>query len=465
MPQSNPSSIWNALVASSDGRDFSIDCAGARVSNCALLAGSILDGRADELRERSVVIVTRNQLTAALALLELDGIARRIVLYPSELSLDHLPFVISAAGVDAIVSDRTTFGPTMPSVRCFMPCARELVVKSYDRSSQCQTEWVLLTSGTVGPPKLVVHTLSSLTGAIKRNQNQTAKVVWSTFYDIRRYGGLQIFLRAILTGASLVISSPEEPTASFLVRAGSQGVTHISGTPTHWRRALMSPSVQLISPEYVRLSGEISDEAILNQLRATYPKAKISHAFASTEAGVAFEVDDGSSGFPANVVHQTPEVEMKVENRTLWIRSSRTASRYLGDAAPNLKDADGFVDTGDMLELRDGRYYFVGRRDGLINVGGLKVHPEEVEAVINRHPDVRMSLVRAKKNPVTGAIVVADVVLNQSSRSLSLEVGVIQGDIIRFCRETLSSHKVPAMINFVPTLAIAESGKMMRGNA
>jgi len=76
-----------------------------------------------------------------------------------------------------------------------------------------------------------------------------------------------------------------------------------------------------------------------------------------------------------------------------------------------------------------------------------------------------MSLVRAKKNPVTGAIVVADVVLNQSSRSLSLEVGVIQGDIIRFCRETLSSHKVPAMINFVPTLAIAESGKMMRGNA
>ena len=64
-----------------------------------------------------------------------------------------------------------------------------------------------------------------------------------------------------------------------------------------------------------------------------------------------------------------------------------------------------------MLELRDGRYHFVGRRDGVINVGGMKVHPEEVEAVINRHPRVRMSLVRTEKNPITGALVVADVVL------------------------------------------------------
>ena len=75
-----------------------------------------------------------------------------------------------------------------------------------------------------------------------------------------------------------------------------------------------------------------------------------------------------------------------------------------------LRDADGFVDTGDMVELRGDRYYFVGRRDGIINVGGLKVHPEEVEAVINAHPGVQMSLVKARRNPITGAVVVADVV-------------------------------------------------------
>ena len=69
-----------------------------------------------------------------------------------------------------------------------------------------------------------------------------------------------------------------------------------------------------------------------------------------------------------------------------------------------------------MVELRGDRYHFVGRRGGVINVGGLKVHPEEIEAVINRHPAVRMSLVRGRRNPITGAIVVAEVVLQRPAR-------------------------------------------------
>ena len=465
MSQNNPSSLWNALVATGDGRDSFIGGAEACVPRSALVTGSILDGRADELRGCSVVVVTANQLTAALTLFELDGIARRIILYPGELTLDYLPFVVEAAEVDAVVSDRTTFGSNIPHVRYFMPCAHKIVPQNYDRSGQCQTEWVLLTSGTVGPPKLVVHTLSSLTGVIRPNQSQPGNVVWSTFYDIRRYGGLQIFLRATLTGTSLILSSPEESTSDFLARAGAHGVTHISGTPSHWRRALMSPSARLMSPEYVRLSGEIADQAILNQLKTAYPQARLAHAFATTEAGVAFEVNDGDSGFPAGVVEQTPNVEMKIEDQTLRIRSSRTANRYLGDHAPEIKDADGFVDTRDMVELRNGRYFFVGRRDGIINVGGIKVHPEEVEAVINQHPSVRMSMVHAKKNPVTGAIVVADVILSASATPPASEGNALQREIMHFCRQTLSSYKVPAMINFVSTLPISESGKIARSNA
>ena len=103
-------------------------------------------------------------------------------------------------------------------------------------------------------------------------------------------------------------------------------------------------------------------------------------------------------------------VEMKVVDGSLRIRSPRTASRYVGGEQA-LADADGFVDTGDIVERRGDRYYFVGRKGGIINIGGLKVHPEEIEAVINRHPQVRMSLVRPKRSPITGAIVVADVVL------------------------------------------------------
>jgi acyl-coenzyme A synthetase/AMP-(fatty) acid ligase len=118
-----------------------------------------------------------------------------------------------------------------------------------------------------------------------------------------------------------------------------------------------------------------------------------------------------------------------------------------------------------MLELRGDRYYFVGRRDGVINIGGLKVHPEEVEAVINRHPQVRMSLVRTRKNPITGAIVVADVVLRAAPESANNDLRELQHDILLLCRKALPSHKVPAAIEFVPSLAVAETGKVTRQHA
>jgi acyl-coenzyme A synthetase/AMP-(fatty) acid ligase len=180
---------------------------------------------------------------------------------------------------------------------------------------------------------------------------------------------------------------------------------------------------------------------------------------------VAFEVNDGESGFPAALLEGTPGVEMKVEDGTLRVRSSRTASRYLGDNAPSLGAVDGFVDTGDLVELRDGRYHFMGRRDGVINVAGLKVYPEEIEAVINRHPEVQMSLVKAKKSPVTGSLVVADVVLKLDPSSESNDRRATREDILQLCRETLSAYKVPAIINIVPSLTVAESGKVMRKNA
>ena len=114
------------------------------------------------------------------------------------------------------------------------------------------------------------------------------------------------------------------------------------------------------------------------------------------------------------------------------------------------------------MELRDGRYYFVGRSGGIINVGGLKVHPEEVEAVINSHPRVRMSLVRSRRNPITGAIVTADVVLAAGSGSASDEH--IRQEILDACRTTLAAHKVPALIRFVPSLEMSASGKLIRPN-
>jgi acyl-coenzyme A synthetase/AMP-(fatty) acid ligase len=319
-------------------------------------------------------------------------------------------------------------------------------------------------SGTSGVPKIVRHSLEGLCGAIlAEGSSRGAPAVWATFYDIRRYGGLQIFLRAIIGGGSLALSSPGEALADHIARLSAAGVTHISGTPSHWRKLLMSGSAAGFAPRYVRLSGEIADQAVLDGLKQAFPDASVGHAYASTEAGVGFAVNDGLEGFPAGMIGPDRDgVEMKVVDGSLRIRSRRAASAYVGKAVSALTDAGGFVDTGDMVELRGDRYYFVGRRGGIINIGGLKVHPEEIEAVINRHPDVRMSRAKSRKSPITGAIVTADVVLAEGAADRAKE---IRDQILANCRAQLAAHKTPAVIRFVEALDVTAAGKLARSDA
>lgn len=464
MRQPAAEALWQRLSAAENLADRWLYGADASLPLEALTRRSSLGGRLDELRGRSVLVATKDQLPAALALIELDGIARRIVLCTPDLPPEGMRSIVATASVDAIVGDPRGTDPGGEGVGRFVACTPSLAPCALDRRASEQTEWILLTSGTTGVPKLVVHSSSSLAGAITGRTTLGGRSVWSTFYDIRRYGGLQIFLRAMLGGGSMVLSSAHEAVASFLVRTETREVTHISGTPSHWRRALMSPAARRMTPRYVRLSGEIADQAILDQLRAVYPDAVVAHAFASTEAGVAFDVDDGLAGFPARLIDEPAAgVEMRVEKGSLRIKSARTACRYLGSLAEPLHDADGFVDTGDMIELRDGRYHFVGRRGGIINIGGLKVHPEEVEAVINRHPCVHMSLVKARKNPITGSIVVADIVVDAASGAPETEG--LKSEILDTCRQVLARHKVPTAIRFVPALEVLASGKLARPHA
>ncbi len=431
----------------------------AQLALHALASSTSLDLDPAELAGRSVIIATRDQLTAALALIELDGIARRLVVVPLDVAREHLAGIVADAAVDAVVSDEPHQEDLGAARR--VTCTPMLRPAGPVDTEPRPTEWVLFTSGTTGRPKMVIHSLEGLAGAIARGGDRST--VWSTFYDIRRYGGLQIFLRALHDGGSLVLSDAEEPVGDFLARLGRLGITHMSGTPSHWRRVLMSPAVHAMAPRYIRLSGEIADQPILDGLAAAYPAARIGHAYASTEAGVGFDVNDGREGFPASLIGAPGVVEMKVVDGTLRIRSPRAAAAYVGEGAPPLADPEGFVDTGDMLERVGDRYHFAGRKGGIINVGGLKVHPEEVEAVINGHPQVRMSLVHPRKSPITGAIVVAEVVLREENDEA--QANAVRNEILGLCRARLAQHKVPAMIRFVPALAVAASGKLERRHA
>jgi acyl-coenzyme A synthetase/AMP-(fatty) acid ligase len=428
--------------------------------------GSSFGGRLGAFQGRSVLVATRDQLTAALAMIELDGIAGRLVICPPDLPHDHLRAIVATAEVDAIVTDCGAPDPGALGIPLHVKCSATIEPQHGLQDKLLvggrQTEWVLLTSGTTGVPKLVSHNVASLTAPIKAG---TGAPVWGTFYDIRRYGGLQIFFRAVVGGGSLILSSAGEPVADHLARLAAHGVTHISGTPSHWWRVLMGPAARTIAPRYVRLSGEIADQTMLDNLHAVYPLAGLGHAYASTEAGVGFEVDDGREGFPAHFVDDgNRDVDIKVVAASLRLRSARTASRYVGADVPALMDSEGFVDTGDIVERRGQRYYFVGRKDGIINVGGLKVHPEEVEAAINRHAGVWGSLVKSRKSPITGAIVVADVVLRASPDGADAgpRLVALEREIIDACRRDLAPYKVPAAVRFVSALPMSATGKLVR---
>jgi acyl-coenzyme A synthetase/AMP-(fatty) acid ligase len=433
------------------------------VSLTHILEQSCFRGRLRELSGRSVLLAVTDQLLSAIAMTEIDGVARRMLLCPPDLSADHFQALIEDAEIDAIVTDQP---PRWTESEVYLVLAAQPPARAgASAKTQRATEWLMLTSGTSGVPKIVSHALEGLTGAIVADGSARGdQPVWATFYDIRRYGGLQILLRAIIGGGSMVLTEPGEPLADYITRLQARGVTHISGTPSHWRKLLMSGSAFGFSPRYIRLSGEIADQAVLDGLGRSFPAASIGHAYASTEAGVGFAVNDGLEGFPAELVGVNRDgVEMKVEDGSLRIRSMRTAHAYVGRLAAALTDSDGFVDTGDMVELRGDRYHFVGRRGGIINIGGLKVHPEEIEAVINRHAEVRMSRAKSRRSPITGAIVVADVILadgNDRSRTDD-----IRDKILADCRASLASHKVPAIIRFVPSLDVTPAGKLARHDA
>lgn len=398
---------------------------------------------------RSIVLAVHDMAKAAAALIDLDGLAARVFLVPPGFAPEHLAHAVRLLEADALIYE----GEAPFEAEVALPADLPMRPRGPDEAPPRVTEWVLPTSGTSGPPKLAIHTLATLAGALKPTPRQE----WATFYDIRRFGGLQIFLRALAGAGSLRLAGPDEPMVSFLDRIVGFDVTHISGTPTHWRKALMAGAAARIAPQYVRLSGEIADDAALSGLAAAFPQARVEHAYASTEAGVVFSVADGRAGFPAEWLQRKGDVEMRVSDGALQVRSARRALRLIGAEGP-LVDDEGFLDTGDMVETRDGRCYFQGRRGGIINVGGAKVHPEEVEAVLNALPGVRASRVFAKANPIMGALVCAEIVLNRPADASRER----EREILSEARAQLPKHMAPARVSFVAELPMTAAGKLRR---
>src|ERR1700732_1562386 len=188
-----PRSLRDWLRGAAKGEERFLHARGASVALGDLVHGSSLGGTLPALDGACLLVLARDHLTAALTLIELDGVARRMILCPADFAREHLPVVIAKAGGDATVSDEDT-RDLRPLVPLHVTSAPTIAPDAATQPGSRQTEWILFTSGTTGIPKMVVHTLASLTAGIKPRAQRGGRIVWATFYDIRRYGGVPVFV-------------------------------------------------------------------------------------------------------------------------------------------------------------------------------------------------------------------------------------------------------------------------------
>ncbi len=314
----------------------------------------------------------------------------------------------------------------------------------------------LLTSGTTGPPKVVHQTLAALLGRVQtRSLDKNRGACWLLTYETHSFAGLQVVLSAALSEGLLVAPEARNPTAlAAAARAGN--VTHISGTPTFWRALLMVAGNEgLPALRQITIGGEAVDQATLDRLSRAFPGARISHIYASTEAGSLFAVHDGRAGFPSAWldVELPGGVMLRMRDGVLEVRSPRCMLAYAsGERVP--LTADGWLVTGDLVRAEAGRVMFCGRQDHIVNVAGLKVSPEEVEAFLIGHPEVAEAQVYAVPSPLTGALLAARVVLRPG-----LDPRIALEDLRAACARGLPRHKVPRRFDLVDAISVSTSGK------
>lgn len=409
---------------------------------------------------KKVAFHSSNIIDAVVFMVAVDGFGASLVLLQPEEDIGATVDLIDASGVDLVISDRfielekLVYIPVFQNINdALKRCVHEKKVS--DKKSN--TSWIISTSGTTGKPKLVEHSLYSLTKTSTNNKEKGRNQVWGLLYGFTRFAGLQVVLQSLLNGSTLVAPDVHCSLGEKLSMLSKYNCTHLSATPTMWRQISMNPLSKNLSLKQITLGGEISDDKILGGLNKSYPSAYVTHIYASTEAGVGFSVKDGKSGFPAIYLSNPPNgIDIKVVGGRLWIRNDHVGDKYLGNDK-NVSE-DGWVDTGDNVSVNKDRVHFLGRDNGVINVGGNKVHPETVESALLSHPMVDDAKVYAKKNPIMGALVVADIIV----RDQGIENKEVIREIKEFLSNKLESFMVPAIVKIVNEFDVNSAGKVTR---
>lgn len=313
---------------------------------------------------------------------------------------------------------------------------------------------ILFSSGTSGEPKGMLHDLDALLERYREVRPRADRTVQLLLAD--HIGGLDSAFRTLFAGSTLVV--PQARTALAVGEVVERyGVNILPASPTFLNLMLLAQvpdRFDCSSLEVIAYGAEPMPAGLLARLVGAFPHAVFQQKFGTSETG-AIRIKSQSTGSLYFRIEDS-DVEWRVQDEELWLKTSSRILGYLNADESSL-EADGWYRTGDLVEMTDDGYMrIIGRQSQLINVGGQKVHPAEVEQVIAEIEGVDACSVFGKPAPVTGSMV-ACMIVTSSNQDLRAWKRLIRSH----CRGRLANWKIPASIELRDELSI--TGRLKRG--
>ena len=293
---------------------------------------------------------------------------------------------------------------------------------------------VLFSTGTTGRPKAILHDFSYF---LKRFDTPRPTLRTINFLLFDHIGGINTLLHT-LHNRGVVVAPEDRSVEGILASCKEHKVEVLPTTPTFLRMMLMSGLVPDKVPDSLRIityGTERMDQPTLDQLCELLPQVDFRQTFGMSELGIVRVKSEARNSLFMRVGGEG--VETRTVDDVLHIRSANRMLGYLN--APSPFDENGWYDTKDVVEERDGFYKVVGRTSEVINVGGLKFMASEVERVALLYKDISLVKAYGKDNPITGQhaeIIVQPKDLEQFDKR----------DFKNHLSEHLQSHMVPRKI-------------------
>ena len=311
---------------------------------------------------------------------------------------------------------------------------------------------ILFSSGSTGKPKAMVHNLDTLIDSFKDKKEKSMNMLVFLMFD--HIGGLNTVFNALCMGACLIIPKIKDAkTICELIE--KYKIMVLPSSPTFLNLILISQEYKnydLSSLRMITYGTETMPQSLLLKLKEVFPKVKFLQTFGTSETGISTTSSKSSNSLFMKL--EDINGEYKIVENELWLRSKTQVLGYL-NASMDSFTSDGWFKTGDLVEV-DGEYIkIIGRAKEIINVGGQKVLPAEVESVILSIEEISDCMVYAEQNAITGQTVVCDVVLNKNIENIKKRVRV-------FCKDRLDAYKIPTKVNVVDKTNFSDRFKKIR---